>query len=397
MMASRKMWFVGALALVPVLSGANDLEVASGWAAAPVKIDGTAEKWSALAKAVGDAPLILGVQNDGDYLYLFVKTSDLRSRMLIERAGLTVWVNAEGKTEKGFGVRFPVGNGRTGWQQGRPGQPGQPGQSGQPGQRMSRRGAQGRQGSGETQTPAATPRPVEFELIGPAESNRARVPSAPGQPFAVALGGDPTATAVEFRIPLKATEGHPLAVGAAPGATIALGLSTERSWGLRGQGRRGGAPQGQASQAGAPTPAASQGTAAGTAPAGTHGAKGAAVQLGAPGQAAPAATAGAQAASTPAAAGDGQGSAASVTPAYGRQGRRPGAGGRGGGEMSSPLNVWVKVTLAQPASGKSGSAVSAPAPATTAKTMKLTPAAKATVAPTRTPVPAKTPVPQTTQ
>lgn len=65
--------------------------------------------------------------------------------------------------------------------------------------------------------------------------------------------------------------------------------------------------------------------------------------------------------------------------------------------MSSPLNVWVKVTLAQPASGKSGSAVSAPAPATTAKTMKLTPAAKATVAPTRTPVPAKTPVPQTTQ
>lgn len=392
MMASRKLWFVGALALVPVLSGANDLEVASGWAAAPVKIDGTAEKWSALAKPVGDAPLIVGVQNDADYLYLFVKTSDQGSRMQIERAGLTVWVNAEGKTEKGFGVRFPVGNGRMGWQQGQPGQAGRPGQ---PGQRGSRGGTQGRQGSGEAQALAATPRPVEFELIGPAESNRARVPSAADQPFAVALGADPTATTVEFRIPLKATAGHPLAVGAAPGATIALGLSTERSWGARGQGRRGGEPQGQAAQAGAPTSAASQGTSAAAAAAGTDGGAGAAVQLGTPGQAASAAPAGAQAASTPAAPGDGQGSSSPVAPGFGRQGRRSGAAGRGGREMSNPLNVWVKVTLAQPpASGKSASAV--PAPATTAKTTKAAPAAKATVAPTRTPVPAKTPVPPTT-
>jgi len=45
---------------------------------------------------------------------------------------------------------------------------------------------------------------------------------------------------LELRLPLKATEMHPLCVGSAPGKTVLLGLETERRTVKRGEGDEGG-------------------------------------------------------------------------------------------------------------------------------------------------------------
>lgn len=353
--------------------------------------------------------------------------------MQLERAGLTVWVNAQGKHEKGFGVRVPLGPGVAGWQQGLPGQGGQGTPRGRGNWRGSRTGAGGQQAAAEGQQPAAggqpgategpqaatggqqgatygqrattagpqgatggqpaaqaTPPPETqalrpLEVIGPAEGKWVRLRPAADQPFAAARGADPAATTIELRLPLRATEGRPLAVGALPGGTIAIGLSSERGSGPRGPARSGGespSPATQAEQAtsGAEPPAVPA--------AGTAGGSGA-------GQPAPKGTPVPAPAASPA----GQAGAASGPAMYARQARRPtNSNWRGGrGEPANALNVWMTVTLARPETLLQ-KALAGSAQGSTAKTQKVAAPAKASVAPAATaapaPKPAATPKPQ---
>ncbi len=201
-----------ALALLPALGQAKDLQIASSWATSQVKTDGSAGDWAAVLKPLGDPPIVIGVRNDADFLYLCVRTSDLKVKRQLGIAGLTVWANGEGKTQKGFGVRFPV-----------------------------RRGPRMRAGGGAEDRPQGSPPtgdggradglgrgPAEVELIGPTAEDRLNVQPGGDEPVEAALGDDAGVTVIEYRVPLKPTETHPLAVGAAPGATIALGLETEK-------------------------------------------------------------------------------------------------------------------------------------------------------------------------
>lgn len=342
----------------------------SVWAPAPVKVDGTAAKWSALVKPLGDVPMLIGVQNDGDYLYLCFKTSDQRTRMQLGRFGLTVWANGAGKTEKGFGVRFPLGMGRQGGQRGQPGQPGQRGQRG--------RAPQGRPSPGDAPATATPQASRDLELIGPAENDRLRVQPGAGQPFAAALGDESGVTVVELRIPLKPTESHPLAVGAAPGATIALGLAADWLGSLNRQGAQGGgAPAGQ--------PASG-------APAGGQGAQGGGAPTGQPATGAPGGDQGVKGGAAPA--GQPQAGALGLPPpgythgpnSGGYRGPRSAGGPRSGRDMASPVNLWLRVSLAtQPPP---------PAEASAPPAKAQVPPAEAPVAPAEAPVPpAETPVP----
>ncbi len=199
----------------------KDLEIASAWAVAAVPVDGAPGGWAALLRPLGDPPMVIGIQNDGRYLYLCLRTSDPIVKRELAHLGLTVWLNGEGKDAKGFGVRYPVGMGprEARWQ---------PGQ-GEPPEGEDAGGA----------TPGHLPK--EFELIGPTKDDRQRVQLGPDEPVQAALGDDSGVMVIEMRVPLRPSEGHPFAVGAAPGATIALGLATERpKAGAKGQVRLGG-------------------------------------------------------------------------------------------------------------------------------------------------------------
>ncbi len=208
------------LALVPVLGQAKDFEIKSAWSPAQVKVDGTGDKWAGHLQPLSDLPLLVGVQNDGDYLYLCLKTSDPMTKIQLARLGLTVWANGGGKDAKGYGVRFPI---------------------------PMRSGYGRRQGGAPSPTPPdEQPRPglsadtSMVELIGPTEEDRFQVPRADANPIQAALGDDSGVMVIELRFPLKPSEERPLAVDAQPGKTIALGFETEMPKFRRGQGGQGG-------------------------------------------------------------------------------------------------------------------------------------------------------------
>ena len=210
-----------AVAAAATAAHGKDLEIASAWAAAVVPVDGAPGGWAPLLRPLGDPPIVIGIQNDGRYLYVCIRTSDPIVKRQLARLGLTAWFNGEGKDAKGFGVRYPVGMGPrgAGWQPG-----------------------QGEPPEGEDTGGARPGRmPKEFEIIGPTKDDRQRAQAGPDEPVQAALGDDSGVMVIEMRVPLEPSEGHPLAVGAAPGATIALGLATERPKpGARGQVRLGG-------------------------------------------------------------------------------------------------------------------------------------------------------------
>ena len=277
----------GLLLLAAFMEG-KDLQVASAWAPAPAKVDGTAATWSELLKPLGDVPMVIGVQNDADFLYLCLKTSDLKLKKQLAMSGLTVWANGTGKTERGFGVRFPIGRGPRGMQA-------EGGQSAPP-------------PAGEGSETGAGRAPSEFELIGPTAEDRLRVKSGGDESVAAALGDDTGVTVLELRIPLKPSDAHPLAIGAGPGTVIALGLETEKPKAKEGKGEEGGGAPG--------------GEPGGGSPGGGRGGSGGF--------------------------GGGRGGGYGGGFGGGHHGRGGGMGEGATREMPSPIKIWLRVTLATP-------------------------------------------------
>ena len=58
---------------------------------------------------IDDKPIIIGLQNDSNNLYLLLKAEDRDTQMMIMRGGLTVWLDSKGGKNKKFGIRYPVG------------------------------------------------------------------------------------------------------------------------------------------------------------------------------------------------------------------------------------------------------------------------------------------------
>lgn len=197
---------VAALASTTPAATARDLEIASTWAVATVPVDGLPGNWAALMRPLGDPPLVIGVQNDARNLYVCVRTSDPIVKRELQRLGLTVWVNGEGKDRKRSGVCFPVAPAER-----REGQPvgEEPPQGAERGRTSRSRGARA------------------VELIGPGAKDRRRVQPGPDSPVQAALGDDAGVLVLQFQIPLAFAKGSLPAVEAAPGAVIAVGLATE--------------------------------------------------------------------------------------------------------------------------------------------------------------------------
>jgi hypothetical protein len=90
---------------VPFL--AKDKIVESRWTATPIQVDGSNAEW------VGD-PLELekGVavnyafKNDAEYLYIYMLFNDPKFLSSIDQTGMTVWINAEDKDKRVYGLRF---------------------------------------------------------------------------------------------------------------------------------------------------------------------------------------------------------------------------------------------------------------------------------------------------
>ncbi len=87
----------------------GSMDLGSKWADEPVPIDGTADQWKGKTTYIKDGGLLFGVQNDSNYIYVALTTSDPGSKSQILMRGLTVWFDTQGGDNKNFGVKYPIG------------------------------------------------------------------------------------------------------------------------------------------------------------------------------------------------------------------------------------------------------------------------------------------------
>lgn len=213
----------------------------AAWRTAELVMDGNDGEWTALAAPLGAAPVAISLANDGDHLYVRVRTSDRAAMTQIVRGGFVVWFDPKGGDKKTFGIKYPVGTplseddfpGRGGRRAGAP--PRDPtderaGDEGTP--RRPLPPAPGDPEGDERRPPtpmfAADPSlvPPRLELLG-RDKNAHRtllVDHTPG--IGVAVGRMDDTLVYELRVPLAKSADRPYAVGARPGSTIGLGLET---------------------------------------------------------------------------------------------------------------------------------------------------------------------------
>ncbi len=202
-----------ALLLLPVAARAKDLELPSSWRMADVLIDGVPDEWAGKLVPLGSVPIDVGIQNDGSFLYLCLKTSDEATKKKILSSGLSFYLDRSGKEDRAFGIRFPVGRGRGGG----------PDVPVTDDPKLSR----------ELDLSVAGAR---LEVLGREEADVAVMNVADARPVEAALGEAEGALVVELRVPLSFSADSPNAVDARPGATIALGLDTAPPKVKRGRG-----------------------------------------------------------------------------------------------------------------------------------------------------------------
>lgn len=97
---------IASLSLSPLL--AADLK--SNWATTVMTIDGDGDEWrDAVFSYFDDDQTAIALKNDSGAIYLMVITKDEPTVMMLERTGLVVWLNGDGKKNRDHGFRYRAG------------------------------------------------------------------------------------------------------------------------------------------------------------------------------------------------------------------------------------------------------------------------------------------------
>lgn len=190
----------GALMTMSVASGWADPPLASRWPVNEIVIDGSVGDWPGLER-IGDGPGV-AAQNDGTTMYLAVASNDPVVRQQLA-TGLIVWFDGSARKAQTFGVRL---------------------------EGLARRPLPGA-------TPDATASSVldrnltlntldAFDVLGPAKNQRRLVDNPAAAGVALASGVENGMMVYELKLPLDRGSATPYAIGAKPGATVAVGIET---------------------------------------------------------------------------------------------------------------------------------------------------------------------------
>jgi hypothetical protein len=235
----------------------SSVELASNWSNSAVVIDGKADEWSSSLMPIKDSPVMLGMRNDQDYLYLCLKSSDRQLRQQMMVAGMIVWFEPKGGDQ--IGIHYPLG--MTG---GIPSGIG-PAEGGLPGDEPPFGGPPDagppEQGFGEGRNGIMPELVKELEVLGPGKNDVKRMSLLETPGIEVGLGQSGGILVYELKIPLKKSEKHPYALASSPGSTVDVNFETgklTRPSGLSGGmpggggGPRGGGPGGMGPGGGGP-------------------------------------------------------------------------------------------------------------------------------------------------
>lgn len=192
-----------AILLAAIVGGCSTIDLASRWRHSPIHIDGMDSDWTNSLMYLEEHNMAMGLQHDGEYLYVCVKTADRNRQMQVQRLGLTVWLDATGSEEKTFGIHFPMGmqaNGKA-WNE--------------PGDWSNDR--EERQFTGMFH---------EIEVVGPDKADRTRMGVINPYGISVAMSDTSGVLVYELKVPLKSTASRPFAIGSDAGGRISVGLET---------------------------------------------------------------------------------------------------------------------------------------------------------------------------
>jgi hypothetical protein len=220
------------LAAIPSGSLRAGEEIRSGWWSGEAAIDGTLTPWDGVMAEPENWNLFIGVVNDGEYLYLCLKSPDPRVLRQAMMRGLTVRI--EPKKGEPFSIQYPIGVHQ--------------------GSRMAPPGGGGPEGDGtgggENGSPAdreklweAARDSLDTFLLADFTS-REPVRFAAENGFGIRLYISPPGEAFLYqaKIPLRPSQAHPHALGADPGSRLTLVVETpERSREGMSAGPGGGA------------------------------------------------------------------------------------------------------------------------------------------------------------
>jgi hypothetical protein len=216
-------------------AGCGGEEIKSHWRSREVAIDGRNTGWFAPAVSVNDELTSVVAFNDGEFLYVGLRTANRDLQRLILRQGITWWFDREGGDDKKFGFRYPVGGKMS------------------PGNWSGENDVS--EGEGERDLQQLNSTELDLYAAGDREPQRMTKMGTGGIDARFHRSRD--TLYYEIQVPLSESGVHPFAIGALPGGKIGVGLETvhgrpqegpsgesmERgggSEGGRGMGGRGG-------------------------------------------------------------------------------------------------------------------------------------------------------------
>lgn len=228
------------LTLIPLVvsCGGGVVSMESHPAPRDIVIDGTPTEWRALQEKDG---LQIGVMNDNEYLYVSIVTTRREHIRQIAFLGLNVWIDSTAQGNEQTGVRFPVGVG---------------GGFGGP---IAARGRPGDEADEDFRIVMMLEQEREVELVR-SKDDIERIPLDQLEGIDVDIRYDSGTFGYELRVPFEEVAAHRFSIGAKPGDTIRIGITTpeidfeamrdrrrqggggpqggERSGGMRGRGMR---------------------------------------------------------------------------------------------------------------------------------------------------------------
>lgn len=220
----HKRWVLAILPIL-ILTSCGQVEVESRWRTGAIVIDGRADDWQGVLYTVEGKGLALGVQNDGEFVYICLQASDRRMLAPVLRDGLIVWFDPAGGKDKVLGVKFPLGVDWSDFEGPLP-------------------GAQDRTG---TRRNALADRD-EVEILGPGRDEMIRFKREELKSIEVAVQNRGTFT-YELKIPLIVGPDTPYAAAVLPGRTLGIGFNSPKPDLIRA-GRGGGMAPGRGGSGG---------------------------------------------------------------------------------------------------------------------------------------------------
>ena len=199
------LFLFGTAAVIALCAGCGEKTFTSEWSDRGIIVDGIYSDWTGPMSYLDKQSMFVGVRNDGEYLYMLVKTVDLRAQIKVLRLGLTLWFGPDRKGGGRLGIRYPIGIEDHG---------------------IPQFGAEPLREPTAEQREKLAESLGEMEILGPGQEKWTSVARTDSSGIQVAVRDTSECIVYELRVPLKGKDGSSWAVNAAPGARIIVEAET---------------------------------------------------------------------------------------------------------------------------------------------------------------------------